>query len=67
MPDWIDSHKASIQFVIFMILGTTLIVIGATPLMGGREPGLLALGAGAIGLPGFQAATGEKERADGPA
>ncbi len=57
MTDWIATHRSSIQFVVWMTVGVTLVVIGATPLWGGREPGLLALGAGAIGLPGFQAAT----------
>lgn len=63
MPDWISEHRSSIQFVVWTVVGVVLIVIGATPIWGGREPGLLALGAGAIGLPGFQAAAKGKSNA----
>lgn len=63
MPDWISEHSSSIQFVVWTVVGVVLIVIGATPIWGGREPGLLALGAGAIGLPGFQAAAKGKNDA----
>lgn len=57
MPDWVSQHKNSIQFAVWMTVGVTLILYGVfnTP----TEPGLVALGAGAIGLPGFQAVSRE--------
>ena len=60
MPTWVSEHKSDIQFVMWMIVGTFLILYGTT-LVGDSEPGLIALGAGAIGLPGFQAARREDE------
>lgn len=60
MTDWVSDHKASIQFVVWMVVGVGLIIYGTT-LVGQAEPGLIALGAGAIGLPGFQAAANHKK------
>lgn len=52
MPDWVTQHKASLQFVIWTIVGMVFILIGV---LNEREPAMIALGAGAIGLPGFSA------------
>ena len=52
MSDWLQEHKASIQFVIWTIVGLVFIAIG---IFNGREPAMIALGAGALGLPGFSA------------
>lgn len=52
MTDWITQHKQSIQFVIWTIVGFVFILVG---LLNEREPAMIALGAGAIGLPGFSA------------
>lgn len=52
MTDWISKHRTSIQFVVWTVLGTFLVFLGA----GTGEPGILAIGAGALGLPGFQSA-----------
>lgn len=54
MPDWIQQHRASVQFVIWTVVGLVFIFVG---IANGREPAMIALGAGAIGLPNFAAAT----------
>ncbi len=54
MTDWIARHRSSISFVLYLVLGTFLILYGTT-IVGDSEPGLIALGAGAIGLPGYAA------------
>ncbi len=59
MPGWLTENKDGIQFVIWMTVGVFLILYGTT-LVGDAEPGLIALGAGAIGLPGYQAAANGK-------
>jgi hypothetical protein len=53
LGDWIDDHKSSIQFIVWMVVGITMIMAG---IFDGR-PELIALGAGALGLPGFASAT----------
>lgn len=56
MTDWVARHRASIQFVVWTVVGLVLIGVG---IFNNREPAMIALGAGAIGLPGFSAATRE--------
>lgn len=54
---WIErirDGREEIQFIVWMIVGVGLILYGTT-LVGQAEPGLIALGSGAIGLPGFSA------------
>ena len=53
MPDWVAKHRESIRFVVFMTIGVLLIGIGILD----GEAATIALGAGAIGLPGFQNAS----------
>ncbi len=55
MADWITRHKASLQYIIWTLVGLTFIGVG---LFNGREPAMIALGAGAIGLPNFAAVSG---------
>lgn len=69
MGDWISDHKDGIQFVILSVVGVFLIVAGSG-VFAEPEPGLLALGAGALGLPGYQRAmkrngNGRDEEDDG--
>lgn len=54
MTDYIERHKASIQFVVFMVIGVAFIVAG---MLNGGEPAMIALGGGVIGLPGFSVLT----------
>lgn len=65
MGNWVRNNRSEIQFVIWMVVGIFLIIRGAG-VGGGAEPGLIALGAGAIGLPGYTAASDsrKKERED---
>lgn len=49
MPDWIDEHRTSIEFVLFTIVGLGLLIVGLIQ----SDPAMVALGAGAMGLPGF--------------
>lgn len=56
MPDWVTEHKASLQYVVWTITGLALILVG---LVNEREPAMIALGAGAIGLPGHLGRNGE--------
>lgn len=56
MTDWVEQHRDSIRFVLWMVVGVVFIVVG---LLNENEPGMLALGAGAIGLPGFTALSKE--------
>jgi hypothetical protein len=51
--DWIALHRDSIMFVVLVALGVFLIVLGVFV---DDEHGLVALGAGALGLPGITAA-----------
>lgn len=57
MPDWIKNHRDSMQYVVWTLVGLTFIAVG---LWNGREPAMIALGAGAIGLPNFAQATGDR-------
>ena len=54
MPSWISEHRADILFVFSLIAGVALITVG---LVQGDSPSIL-LGAGALGIPGFQTASG---------
>lgn len=58
MTDWITKHKGSIQFTLWTAIGVFFILIGV---INEREPAMIALGAGAIGLPGFSGATGRRD------
>ena len=53
MTDVIAKYKGAIQFVVWMIVGLGFIVYGLFQ----NDAAMIALGAGAIGLPGFSAAT----------
>lgn len=52
MPTWISKHKADITFVIGLFAGIALISVGLAM----DESSTILLGAGALGIPGFQAA-----------
>lgn len=52
MSDWVSQHKASIQYVVATVVGAGFAIYGVLT----DDPALVALGAGALGLPGFQAA-----------
>lgn len=52
MTDWVSRHRHSLQFVVWTVVGIMFIVVG---LFRGGDPALIALGAGALGLPGFNA------------
>ncbi len=52
MPTWIEAHKGDIVFVVSMLAGAALIAVG---LYQGDSPTII-LGAGALGIPGFQKA-----------
>lgn len=56
MTDWISRHRSSIQYVVWTIVGIVFILVG---IFNGREPAMIALGAGAIGLPNFAAVSGD--------
>lgn len=59
--DWVQRHQASITFVVTTLMGCILIILGSA-FVGDSEPGLVALGAGALGLNGYvQAANHKKE------
>ena len=58
MSDWITRHQASIQYVIWTVVGLAFIIVG---IANGREPAMIALGAGAIGLPNFAAVSGSND------
>ena len=53
MPDWVADHRDSIRFVTLLTLGVGLIAMGV---FGSDEKGLIALGAGIIGVPGVTSA-----------
>lgn len=55
MPTWLTVHKADILFVIALLAGIALVTVG---LVTGDSPTIL-LGAGALGVPGFQSAAGQ--------
>ena len=50
MTDWVGQHRDSITFIVSMLVGVVMIGVG---LFARDEPALVALGAGAVGLPGF--------------
>ena len=52
---WISEHRADIVFVITMLVGSTLVVIGALA----NEISILLMGGGALGLPGFADLAGD--------
>lgn len=55
MTDWISRHRESLQYLVWTMVGLTFIAVG---LINEREPAMIALGAGAIGLPNFAAISG---------
>lgn len=57
MTDKIQQYKESITFVFLLALGTLLICMGVFV---ESEAGLIALGAGAIGIPGMNALGNQK-------
>ncbi len=52
MPSWISEHRADIIFVITLIAGVALISVGLAT----DTSSTILLGAGALGIPGFQTA-----------
>ena len=52
MPSWITEHRADITFVIGTVAGIALIAVG----LHSDQASTIMLGAGALGIPGFQAA-----------
>ncbi len=52
VPTWIQKYRADIVFVVSMLAGAALIAVG---LYQGDSPTII-LGAGALGIPGFQKA-----------
>lgn len=60
MADWIAAHRQSITFVVWQCVGITLLAVGVFG--GDGDPALVALGAGAVGLPGFSAATRQGDK-----
>jgi hypothetical protein len=57
MPDWVARHRSSIRFTVWMVIGITLIAVGV---INNREPAMIALGAGAVGLPGFSTISADR-------
>ena len=57
MSSWIETHRADIVFVITMVVGVTLVVIGALA----NEISILLMGGGALGLPGFADLAGDHD------
>jgi len=55
VTSWIQKHKADIVFVVTMLVGSSLVLIGA--LM--NEISILLMGGGALGLPGFADLAGD--------
>jgi hypothetical protein len=56
VPDWVSQHRTSITYIVSIVVGLFLVGWGVVVR---NEPAMVALGAGAIGLPGFKMATEE--------